>query len=359
MLPITVNTEPGEVRSHVTADELAEIIARLGGEGDRFAVVERAEDAEDAAGAQDMEAAENAEDAEDGGDHYIQTWHEGDGPYEVEYRDGTAERHFGVRMEGPAEVTAVFLAWARGEEGWADGHAWERVRFPSPGEGEDGEEDAGPTLDAAPDPAPEAATDPEPGAGLDAGLDAGLLAEAEAQARRMIRCGFDTAEEIAEAVSDYFHADGGTPLSVPAARRIVRRLWRERLAEQESWPEVTDADRVAAAFAALNGSGVTARMHFACCGNCASAEIGGEAAEGDHGFVFFQYADTQHAAEAGSLLLTYGAHGTAPGDEATAAVGREVAAALVAAGLTVRWDGDPDRAIRVEPLDWRRRLPAA
>ncbi|WP_424887787.1 DUF6891 domain-containing protein [Streptomyces sp. XH2] len=323
MPPITVNTESGEVRSHVSGEELAGIIARLGGEGDRFAVVERAEG------------------AEGGGDHYIQTWHEGDGPYEVEYREGTAEQHFGVRMESAGEVTAVFVAWARGEEGWADGYAWERVRFPA----EDPEEEPDPVLD------------PE------------LLAEAEAEAGRMIRCGFGTAGEIAGAVSDHFHADGGTPLSVPAARRIVRRLWRERLAEQEGWPEVTDADRVAAAFAALNGSGVTARMHFACCGNCAFAEIGGEAAEGDHGFVFFYHDDTRHAADGGGLLLTYGAHGKDMEDgedggeekekEAAAAVGREVVAALTTAGLSVKWDGDPDRAIRVEPLEWRRRLPAA
>ncbi|MFF7020653.1 DUF6891 domain-containing protein [Streptomyces klenkii] len=315
-LPITVNTESGEVRSHVSAEELAGVVARLGGEGDRFAVVERIERA--------------AADAEGGQDHYIQTWHEDGGPYEVEYREGTAERHFGVRMESADEVTAVFVAWARGEEGWADGYAWEQVRFPE----EEGEDAAEP--------------DPE------------LLAEAEAETGRLIRCGFGTAEEITEAVSDHFHADGATPLSVPAARRIVRRLWRERLAEQEGWPEVTDADRVAEAFAALDGSGVTARMHFACCGNCAFTEIGGEAAEGDHGFVFFYHDDTRHAADGGGLLLTYGAHED-EGDqkEASAAVGREVVAALTAAGLSSKWDGDPDRAIRVEPLEWRRRLPAA
>ncbi|GGX72748.1 DUF6891 domain-containing protein [Streptomyces hiroshimensis] len=327
MLPITVNTESGEVRSHVTAGELTALVARLGGEGDHFAVVERAEPA---AG------------TEAGGDHYIQTWREGDGPYEVEYREGTAERHFGVRMDGAGEVVAVFLAWARCEEGWADGHAWEQVRFPAD-EGEAEEE----------------------GEGGDVGLDPELLAEAETLAGLLIRCGFDTAGEITEAVSDHFHVDGGTPLSVPAAGRIVRRLWRERLAEQEGWPEVTDADRVAAAFAALNGSDVTARMHFACCGTCAFAEIGGEAAEGDHGYVFFQYEDTRHAADGGALLLSYGAHaaaGAEPGTgdgETAVAVGREVVAALTSAGLTVRWDGDPDRAIRVEPLDWRRRLPAA
>ncbi|MEU5418512.1 hypothetical protein [Streptomyces sp. NPDC020667] len=79
MLPITVNTESGEVRSGIGAEELGRLIGRLGADGDRFVVAERTAD-------------------ESGGDHYLQTWHEGAGPYEVEYREGSAERHFGVRM---------------------------------------------------------------------------------------------------------------------------------------------------------------------------------------------------------------------------------------------------------------------
>ncbi|GAA0362510.1 hypothetical protein [Streptomyces blastmyceticus] len=110
MLPITVNTEPGEVRSGIDAEELARLIGRLGADGDRFVVVERIADGRE-------------------GDHYIQTWHEGDGPYEVEYRDGSAERHFGVRMADAEEVVAVFVAWARGAEGWADGYDWEPVEL--------------------------------------------------------------------------------------------------------------------------------------------------------------------------------------------------------------------------------------
>ncbi|MCC3772729.1 hypothetical protein [Streptomyces sp. UNOC14_S4] len=111
MLPITVNTEPGELRSGIEAEELAGLIARLGADGDRFVVVEQLADERE-------------------GDHYIQTWHEGDGPYEVEYRDGSPERHFGVRIESAEEVTAVFVAWARAAEGWADGYAWERIALP-------------------------------------------------------------------------------------------------------------------------------------------------------------------------------------------------------------------------------------
>ncbi|MFF4529852.1 DUF6891 domain-containing protein [Streptomyces sp. NPDC001407] len=320
MLPITVNTESGEVRSGIGAEELGRLIGRLGADGDRFVVAERTAD-------------------ESGGDHYLQTWHEGAGPYEVEYREGSAERHFGVRMASADEVAAVFVAWARGTEGWSEGYAWERVEL--------GEEDPGSGLGAD--------FADVPVAELEAELGPRLLKEAEGQVRLLIRCGFDEAEDIADEISDHFHADGATPLPVATARRIVGRLWRERLAEQADWPEVTDADRVEAAFAALDSAGITARMHFTCCSRCGFAEIGGEAAEGDHGFVFFHSQDTRAAVEGQEMWLSYGTH--ASGDrEAVAEVGRDVVDALTEAGLTVSWDGDPERSISLAGLDWRRRV---
>ncbi|GGR02381.1 DUF6891 domain-containing protein [Streptomyces netropsis] len=332
MLPITVNTEPGEVLSGITAEELATVIGRLGGKDDRFAVVER-----------------TSGDA----DYYIQTWHERGGAYEVEYRDGSQERHFAARLADAEAVVAVFVGWALETDGWADGHDWKQVDFSS--EVEDGED--APDIDAT-----EGFDDEADARAADA-LDPELREEAEEHAGVLVRGGFELPGEIAEAVSDYFYEDGGTPVSVAAARGIVGPLWRERLAEQATWPEVTDPDRVGTAFDALAERGITARMNFTCCGNCGLAEIGAEAAEGDRGFVFFHYQDTERAVEGGALCLRYGVHhGTGEGDGSggkgdTASIGREVAAALVEAGLGVVWDGDPGQAIEVDPLDWRKRLP--
>ncbi|MEU4211357.1 hypothetical protein AB0F13_15405 [Streptomyces sp. NPDC026206] len=189
-----------------------------------------------------------------------------------------------------------------------------------------------------------------------AALDARLLEEAEEHARALIRRGSGSARQVAEQVSDYFYADGGTPLSLAAAGDIVGRLWRERLAEQETWPEVTDADRLAAAFAALDAGGITARMDFTCCGTCGTAEIRGEAADEDHGYVFFDHQDAEAAADGHGLWLRYGAHGEDADGSLTVAVGQSVVAALAEAGLGAAWDGDPSRAISVDRLDWRRRL---
>lgn len=53
-------------------------------------------------------------------------------------------------------------------------------------------------------------------------------------------------------------------------------------------------------------------------------------------------------------MLLYGGFGGS--SETTAAIGHEVVAALTAVGLHAEWNGDPDRAVAVFPLEWRRRL---
>lgn len=193
-------------------------------------------------------------------------------------------------------------------------------------------------------------------------LDPELVRDAEERARELIRCGFLEQDELAEVLLDSFDDQG---LDVEHADEIVAPLWEARLAEQESWPEVTDVDRLAEAFDALEAEGIVAAMDFTCCSRCGYAEIGAEADEDSHGFVFFHEQDTERAAAGDGLTLRYGAfRGTeesAGGEEdsaaETAAVGRAVVAALGRAGLRTEWDGSPDEVILVTPLNWQNRLP--
>ncbi|MEU8685170.1 hypothetical protein [Streptomyces sp. NPDC048611] len=302
MLAITVKTETGPARSRPDAGELAGLLRRIGAGDDHFVVAER-----------------HPEQAQ----VYLQTWRDGDGPFSVEYRDGGPERHFRARSEDPEQVVQVFLDWARGGETWRTALDWRHT-----------------DLSATPGLAPE------------------TRAAAEERARQALRTGFRTFPQVVQDVCDAFDP-ADTPLSPDEARRIVAGLWEERLAEQERWPEVTDADRVARAFAALDSQGLTARMYFSCCSRCALGEIAAERADGDRGFAFFHHQDTEAAAEGHGLSVRYGAYaadGEASGAD-RAGVGRAVVAALSAQGLPVTWDGDPDRVIEVAPLDWRRRLP--
>ncbi|WP_309113598.1 DUF6891 domain-containing protein [Saccharothrix sp.] len=178
-----------------------------------------------------------------------------------------------------------------------------------------------------------------------------VRAEAVEFALELVHGGFRSREEIVFNVLD--HVEDVLPESEVTA--TVDRLWAARVAEQAGWPATTDVDRLLTAFEKLDVQGVVARADFACCRSCGLAEIGDEAGPGARGFVFFHQQDTVRAVAGGGLYLAYGALPGSPDD--TAAVGREVVAALRAVGLPVEWDGSPDTRIHVEPLDWRARLP--
>lgn len=70
--------------------------------------------------------------------------------------------------------------------------------------------------------------------------------------------------------------------------------------------------------------------------------------------MYFHSQCTESAAAGHGLVLPYGGFDGSP--RTTAAVGREVAGALAGVGLPTEWSGDPDVALTVTPLDWRRRL---
>ncbi|MDY0810005.1 DUF6891 domain-containing protein [Kitasatospora purpeofusca] len=186
-----------------------------------------------------------------------------------------------------------------------------------------------------------------------------VLRDAEERARELIRCGFQEPDEIAESLVEVLDDQG---LTMEEAERIVAPLWRARLAEQASWPETTDVDRLEAAFDALEELGIVAAMDFTCCASCGYTEIGGEAEEDSRGFVFFHQQDTERAADGGGLMLRYGGfqvdgESTEAAVRRTAEVGRAVVAALTAAGLPAEWDGEPETAIAVAPITWLNRLP--
>ncbi|WP_407553491.1 hypothetical protein QOM21_26310 [Streptomyces sp. Pv4-95] len=298
MLAITVKTETGPVLARPAEGELVGLLGRIGGDDDHFVVVER--------------------DPEE--DHFfLQTWREGPGPFTVEFRDGAPDRHFTAESTDTGQVVEVFLAWARGTDSWRTALDWQPADLVST-----------------------------------PGLDPEIRAAAEERARKDIRSGFWGFRDIAQGVVDTCDPEE-SPVSPDQARRIVAGLWEERLAEQAGWPEVTEPDLVARAFAVLDGQGVTARMNFSCCASCGLAEIGAERAEADHGFAFFHYQDTEAAAAGHGLAVRFGAYPDSGRDRAE--IGRTVTAALAGAGLPVQWDGDPGQVVRVTPLEWLKRLP--
>ncbi|MEU8894962.1 hypothetical protein [Nocardia sp. NPDC048505] len=64
--------------------------------------------------------------AERAPEHYMQTYRAGADSYTVEYRDGSAERHYGLEATDPAQVSTLFWEWATGAPSTG---AWQRVQL--------------------------------------------------------------------------------------------------------------------------------------------------------------------------------------------------------------------------------------
>ncbi|MFC8509826.1 DUF6891 domain-containing protein [Streptomyces sp. NPDC057411] len=303
MFEIVVMTENGERHVRVSAGDLAGLVRRIGGDGDRFLVVQRLPDLPDV---------------------FAQVWHEAGGDYTVEHRDGSADRHFQATAEGPEAVIEVLTGWARRGAAGAGDLAWSLL-------------DLGPAPQVPP---------------LD--LDKEDREELEERVREVLVGGYASRADLAELAEDYLVDGDSRPVSREQARALADRLWLERVAEQSSWQGETDPERLTRAFTALQDAGITARENFTCCRSCGQAEIGGEGRSDARGFVYFHTQCTDSAAAGHGLTLFYG--GFDGSAETTAAVGHEVMAALEAVGLAAEWDRDPGKAITVTPLDWRRRL---
>lgn len=188
-----------------------------------------------------------------------------------------------------------------------------------------------------------------------------LLDEVHADIRGHVATGFLGAEAIVEAVLDPHGDDADPTILRPHAQRFVREVIAAQLAEQATWPALTDCDRLDAAFAALEAEGIICRQNFSCCGTCGSAEIWDEVAEAQdagcpaRGYAFYHGQDTESAVEGYGLYLNYGA--VEEGEAAALGVANEIVARLEQHSLRVSWDGRRSRRIGVS-LDWKRRWRA-
>ena len=177
--------------------------------------------------------------------------------------------------------------------------------------------------------------------------------------RVQVAAGFSPVADVVDEAIEIFV---DTSLPPDALREVAQTLAGQalaaQLAEQATWPEATDCDRLDAAFAALDAVGIVARQHFSCCGSCGANEIHDEmdqatkAGQTVRGFAFFHIQDTEGAVSGESLFLSYG---SADGDkDAAVAIGHEVVAALREQGLHPAWNGRHANRIGL-PINWQRR----
>jgi hypothetical protein len=141
---------------------------------------------------------------------------------------------------------------------------------------------------------------------------------------------------------------------------IAAEIAAKREAEQ-TWPPVTDCDRLDRAFQALQRQGVIAlhRAGFTQSDGLEEVEddyreAGGEASD-YAGHCFYTEQDQQGALDRSGMCIGFG---HLSGDDAKGVeVGHRVRAALEAEGLSVEWDGTIGRRLFVKGFRWQRRSP--
>lgn len=176
-----------------------------------------------------------------------------------------------------------------------------------------------------------------------------------------LRTGFIPEDELVESAVEAFNAEAPAATLCPYALKLAGELTETFRDVQGGWPEITDCDRVDAAFEIMERSGLICRQHYTCCGTCGAFEMHDEMnaclAEGVpvRGYVFYHEQDTESAVDGYGLYLSYGS--TEPGEAAALAVGAEIVEALERAGLRTRWNGRWSTRIWVD-VDWKRRPPS-
>ena len=100
-------SESGETHDDPTEDQLLGLLADVEQGHQGFLIVERTDDAS--------------------GHTYAQTARLDDGTYTVEYRDGSADRHFATQVLDVAGVHELLTGWAFERGGWHDGRQWRRL----------------------------------------------------------------------------------------------------------------------------------------------------------------------------------------------------------------------------------------
>ncbi len=180
----------------------------------------------------------------------------------------------------------------------------------------------------------------------------------KAVVEKLVAEGFPSEEEIVEIATNSLIEELQEQNLVEDIAKFTKAALRNHLRIQESWPAVTDCDRIDQAFANLESQSIMTKQNFSPEPENGTAEIvalakAEQTKRALEGFVFYEVEDTTNAVETGELNLSFGA--LTDSAAATLAVANRVVDALRAEGLTVEWDGQPNDRICLPKIQWKKR----
>jgi hypothetical protein len=194
-----------------------------------------------------------------------------------------------------------------------------------------------------------------------------VVTDLEDRVRLAVTGGYDSADELVAGLIELVEYDPATEDGVArnrdevvaAIQRMVDRRMAEHAAAEGLFPSTTDCDRLTAAFGRLEADGVLAREDV----GYTQSDVRDEMWElvdrtraeerSPRGWVAFHRQDVERAVDSGVLYISFAS--VSDDDDGFRAIGAEVVAALTDVGLTVDWDGDPNRRVELVGLRWQKR----
>lgn len=161
--------------------------------------------------------------------------------------------------------------------------------------------------------------------------------------------GFYDKQDVVRMLDDILEPD----VDADEMRAAITTEFRQKVAAERDWPEITDCDRLDAAFAALNAEGVCALQNTGMTQSDGMEDTRNASAGGRyHGYCFYHGQDLESAMGGQGLYLAFGS--IKPGGDGVD-VGRAARRALEEQGFAVEWNDTAATRILIPRLDWKRR----
>ncbi len=189
-----------------------------------------------------------------------------------------------------------------------------------------------------------------------------LLEEIRNYLAIQIYAGFASEQEIvAQAISDWecsWQEERPAAELRPFLARTTAELLEEHRKEQACWPEITDCDRLDAAFMELDRMGILARQNYeqTLTSGCAAIEVEAERERAGRpvlGYVFFHEQDIQSAVCYDGPALAWGAF--VEDEKAWHHVAQTILEVLKRHGINGEWQGQCNCRIVITGMNWQRR----
>lgn len=172
----------------------------------------------------------------------------------------------------------------------------------------------------------------------------------------LIAGGFFNEDDLETYIAEMAFDPNGAPYANAVRDHALAAMETKRKAEA-GWPAVTDWDRLARAFDALEASDILALHNAGMTTSDAHGDawdlISRDPANSWRGFAFYHGQDVERAVAGGSLFIGFDA--VAKGAEAKRAIGEVIVAALKTEGFAPMWSGDPEVRIEVGDITWQKR----